>query len=223
MPEPLKLEVDRQLLTAFRRGDRSALSTVYRLYVDEVVGALRQGTVVRIDGHPTRLGAGLPHGDLEVLVQTTFVRAFSPSARAAYDGLRPYGHYLVTIARNLLIDDARARNRSRHVEPAEDIDAIADPEAQADPIGHLEAKELAAALEVVKRGLTALEQELFRLRYEEEMTQREAARSLGLSVITVRRKDVQLRERILEGLRRAGHLGNVSVGIPSSTRDRTRG
>lgn len=92
---------------------------------------------------PIRLGAGLPEGDLEVLVQNTFVRAFSPSARAAYDGLRPFGSYLVTIARNLLIDEARARNRERRVETVADIDAVVGIEPQRDPTERLHAEQLA--------------------------------------------------------------------------------
>lgn len=222
MSEARTLERDRQLLDDFRRGDRAALSVVYRLYVEEVVRALRRGTIVRVDGHPTRVGAGLPEGDLEVLVQNTFVRAFSPSARAAYDGLRPFGGYVVTIARNLLIDEARARNRDRRVEAVADIDAVG-VEPERDPTERLHAEQLARALSELRRGLPPLEQDLFRLRYDEEMSQQEAAKRLGLSLITVRRKDVQLREHLLEGLRRAGFFADVSVGIPSSTRDRTRG
>jgi RNA polymerase sigma-70 factor (ECF subfamily) len=208
---------------AFRGGNRAALSTVYRLYVAEVVRALRRGTIVRIDGHPVRLGAGLPQGDLEVLIQNTFIRAFSPSARAAYDGLRPYGPYLITIARNLLIDEARARNRDKKVDLVDDIDSVAGAFVLPDPTAQLQGEQLKAALNEVKRGLTPVEQELFRLRYDEEMSQQQAAQHLGISVISVRRKDVLLRERLLEGLRRAGHLGDVPVGIPSSARDRTRG
>lgn len=224
MSEAPKLELDRELLVPFKRGDRDALSRVYRMYVGDVVRALRHGTIVRIDGRLTRVGAGLSEGDLEVLVQNTFIRAFSPSARAAYDGLRPYEPYLITIARNLLIDDARKRNRSQKVEAIEkDVEGVADMDPQTDPEVRLAARQLADALSEVKRGLSALEQDLFRLRYDEGLSQKEAARKLGVSLITVRRKDVQLRERLLEGLRKAGHLSDIAVGIPSSERDRTRG
>ena len=224
MAEALSLETDRQLLDAFRAGERDALSAVYRLYVGEVVRALRRGTLVRIDGRPTRLGVGISEGDVEVLVQDTFLRAFSPSARSAYDGLRPYAPYLVTIARNLLIDAARVRKRDRAV-LVNDIDDVMslDADPPPDPTWAVQARELSEAVDDIVRGLAPVDQTIVRLRYREEKTQRQVSEELGLSVITIRRKDTWLRAHLLEGLRRAGYLIDSDVGIPSTLRDRSRG
>lgn len=41
-------------------------------------------------------------------MQDIFARAFAPKARLAYDGVRPYGAYVKRIAKNLMIDRARA-------------------------------------------------------------------------------------------------------------------
>ena len=40
-------------------------------------------------------------------MQEAFRRAFEERARSAYDGLRPYRRYLLTITRNLVIDQLR--------------------------------------------------------------------------------------------------------------------
>jgi RNA polymerase sigma-70 factor (ECF subfamily) len=225
MAEAPSLETDRQLLDAFKRGEREALSAVYRLHVGEVVRALRRGTLVSIDGRPTRLGLGISEGDMEVLVQDTFLRAFSPSARSAYDGIRPYGPYLVTIARNLLIDAARGRKRHQAVMLVDDVDDVVDVGADPppDPTWSLQARELAIVVDEIIKGVSPLEQSIFRLRYREEKSQRQVSEELGLSLITVRRKDVWLRAHLLEGLRRAGYFIDSAVGIPSSERDRSRG
>jgi RNA polymerase sigma-70 factor, ECF subfamily len=49
--------------------------------------------------------------NVEDLVQDSFMRAFSPPARAAYDGIRDYGPYLLTIVRNTVADALRVRQR----------------------------------------------------------------------------------------------------------------
>jgi RNA polymerase sigma-70 factor (ECF subfamily) len=221
------LEGDRSLLAAFRRGDKAALTTVYRLYVDDVVRTLRRGVVVQIDGQRTRLGAGLPDGEIEVLAQETFVRALAPAARQAYDGLRPYGAYIGTIARHLLIDRARARRGAQRVVPLEDAEAEASDDSELlhapDPTWPIAEKELKEVMADVESGLDGPKRALFRLRYREGLTQRDAADRLGSSLITVRRLDAQLRASLLEAFRSAGHLLEARVGIPTVVRDRSKG
>ena len=85
--------MDAALLLAFRRGNPDALEAVYRLHVGEVESWVRRGLL--------RMGR-LNAADLADLVQDIFVRAFSDSARASYDGLREYVPFLMTLARNLL-------------------------------------------------------------------------------------------------------------------------
>src|SRR5262245_9496089 len=100
---------DRDLLRRFREGDRAALEKVYWAYVGTVVKILRFGFSV-----PTR-GVHVPgaaHGEeLGDLVQEVFTRAFSKSAREAFDGLRDYGPYLSQLTRNLRVDRLRAQGR----------------------------------------------------------------------------------------------------------------
>lgn len=106
---------NRALLDAFRRGDRAALTEVYRRYVDEVAGVVRHGFA---------LGGKAVRGVREVdcqrdLVQEVFVRCFSEAARKGYDGISPFRPYLLRIAKNLMIDEARKSGRAVVLEPGE--------------------------------------------------------------------------------------------------------
>jgi len=159
-----------ELLRAFRAGERDALERVYWAYVDAVAQVARYGA---------RLGeraavTGAPREDWGDLVQETFSRAFGERARLAYDGLRPYRPYLLTICRNLLAEGARRRG------------------------GALPAHEL-AVVEKYVAGLEARLAAVYRQRYIAGATQEEAARALGLSRQQLR----TLEEKLRRGLRRA--------------------
>ena len=215
------LEGDRALLTAFRRGDRAALARVYRLYVQDVGLTLRRGVRVVVDGQIVRVGTGLPEADVEALVQETFVRAFQPAAREAFDGLRPFGAWVATIARNVAIDRARANKKDASTVSLHIVEEIGDDEV--DPTWAIEAEELDTVVATTIAALPHRERELFRLRFVEGLQQRDVATALGLSVITIRRLDARLRATLLEALQAAGHLGGRRVGIPAHVRDRTKG
>lgn len=210
------LETDRVLLDAFRRGDRGALTRVFRAFVDEVTRTLRAGVVVTVDGQRTRVGQRLPEHELEALVQETFARAFAPRAREAYDGVRPYGAWLATIARNLLVDRARATRRDARVVQVEDLGELVDDGATNDPSWNLEEQQLRRLVGSVKEALEEPDASIFRLRFEEQRSFRETAEALGLTDIVIRRRDTRLRARLLEVLRSAGFLENAKVRIGTS-------
>jgi RNA polymerase sigma factor (sigma-70 family) len=161
-------ENDRPLLDAFRRGQKAALSRVYFAYVDEVARVVR---------------------DRE-LIQEVFVRAFSESARLAYDGLRPYRPYLLRIARNVLVDRLRARGREVDVDTLE----LADEKPSADELLHTARMKEATAEHVAR--LSAEEKRFIRLRYEEGLSQEDVAKQMKAT----RRRMRTLEKRIEEGL-----------------------
>jgi RNA polymerase sigma-70 factor (ECF subfamily) len=215
----MTLESDRDLLDAFRRGETDALARVYRLYVQDVARTLRAGVSVRVEGRPTRIREDLDALDIESLLQDVFVRAFAPAARASYDGVRPFGAYLAAIARNLLVDRARSRRREVSLGDAED-----SLEGEAvDPVESIEARALAEVVERFRTSLAARERAIFDARYKEGLALRPTAERLGLSLITVRRVDAQVRHALLAAVREAGFLLDVEVGIPSTDRDRSKG
>lgn len=129
------------------------------------------------------------------LVQETFARAFSQRARLAFDGLRDFGPYLATIARNLLVDWARRQGREIQTDSVaaqlaqEDGDELDVPWADA------------ATIRIVEDYLAGLPRELadvHRERYVHSRSQRDAAKILGIS-----RQQLRTREnRLRDGLRR---------------------
>src|SRR5262252_5101847 len=98
------------LLARFRAGDREALETVYRAYVDKVSEIVANGFRIAATGSAVP-GLGRRPADLADAVQEIFLKAFSRNARTAFDGSREFGPYLATIARNVLTDRARRSGR----------------------------------------------------------------------------------------------------------------
>ena len=88
------LRSNRDLLTAFRAGDRDALQKVYWLYVRAVEAVIRRLF--------QQVGSGRSNDVLDA-VQETFIRAFSSAARQSYDGVRDDGPYLNMTARNVAL------------------------------------------------------------------------------------------------------------------------
>ncbi|WP_257460072.1 RNA polymerase sigma factor [Archangium lipolyticum] len=148
--------------------------------------------------------------ELENTVLETFARAFEPRTRAAYDGVRPYGHFLVGIARNVLLEQSRQREVAVGLEPFEGKGEV--PEEGAGLAQTLEDREVEALLASFKEGLTEEERRLFELRFgEEELAQEGAAERLGLTRIQVRRRELGLKTRLLEFLQARGYLEGMEV------------
>ena len=95
-----------KLVVRFREGERDALAGVYWAYVKKVADLITFGFTTR-STPPARV-EGLQEAQAQRdALQEVFVRAFARPARLAYDGLRPYGPYLLQIGRNLRIDQLR--------------------------------------------------------------------------------------------------------------------
>ncbi len=193
------LESDRAWSAAFKRGDKDALARVFLAYADDVA---RQVRATRVFEH-----------EVESLVHEVFVKAFSPRSREAWDGLRPFGAWLNTMTRNLLIDRAR-RERRLDVRAPDDMPVLVDD--RPDAADHHDAHELAGALAAFRATLSAEEQQLFSTRFERDQSLSQAARALGWSEIRVRKLDTSLRARLLRALQDAGFLQSVRVRIGAS-------
>jgi RNA polymerase sigma factor (sigma-70 family) len=176
-------------LAAFRAGAPDVLTEVFNHYVDGVTRLLRHGFRL---GSGTVFGVGDAERELE-LVQETFLRAFSPSSRCAYQPRLPY---LFRIAKNLLLDELRRRRATVVTEISEDeleqaplLEPTADEE--------LEWRTLRAATQEYCRVLPAELAELTRARFEAGLSQRDAATALGIT----RRRVRTLEQQVLDGLK----------------------
>lgn len=193
------------LLSAFREGRREALAEVYRMHVSSVDGYVR--TLARASGCPD-MGQVSAVADL---IQEVFIRAFSERARIAYDGVRDYGPYLTTIARNCFVDAVRRRGREVVLGPAELSLILGDAAVHAGPEEGMDPRMLA----VLTEYLTTLDdptRAVYEQRFVKGCSQDEASRELGISRRTLRTAEKRLRDGLRRALARAG-MSTAMTGI----------
>lgn len=206
---------DRALLEAFRRGEAQAISRVYHEYVGQVAGLLKRGFSFMSGGQVVHFRGFQNAWDLECAVQDTFIAAFSKRARAAYDGVNPFGPYLLTIARNRVISQLRSerrefRRRARFETEGHAPDPVKTPEEQTID------KELEEVVLRFRESLEPGQRRFFDLRYTEDRNLLETARLLGLTRMRARTLDRKVRDQFVRFLRDQGHLrGPTSGGGPA--------
>jgi RNA polymerase sigma-70 factor (ECF subfamily) len=185
-----------ELLAPFREGRRDALEVVYRTYVrwmDRYIRALARAS------NAPWLARSEAVADL---VQDIFLRAFSRDARNSYDGLRDYGPYLTTIARNRFVDALRVSGREIPKDPEElaaRIDDHAPPEdAEAgDP-------RISAVVARFVAELPATLRSIYEQRFVLCRSQGDASATLGLTRRRVRTGEQRLRAGLRKALKAAG-------------------
>ena len=157
-PSPALELPDASLVAAYRRGDERAAAELVRRHSAALSRFL--------------YAAGAPRGELEDLVQETFIKAFR--ALDGWRGEATFRSWLFRIGGNLKKDWFR-RNRGREVVSIFDTDLpdTADPGAEA---------EATDAEERLRRGVGALprlQREVFLLRAQQGMGYDDIAASLG--------------------------------------------
>lgn len=215
----------RALLEGFRAGDRAALTEVYSRHGREVAVLLRRGFNFASGGKNHRFVGYAGTWELQDALHETFRRAFEPRAREGYDGLRPYGPYVRTIARNVVLE--RFRRHRRQFVPREDVEGDGlervSVESTSSPVlGQLPApdastqhRQLHALVETFLAGLDDLDRRIVELRFVEHMSQREAAAALELGRQRLRTRELAIRRALVAHLRERGELGLVA-GIVGS-------
>lgn len=199
------LSADRALLDGYRRGDRDALSKVFRAYAPTVMRLLRHGVIVQVDGAPVRIETRLDEAETEALLHDTFVRALGPAARKGYDGVRPFSAYINTIARNVLIERARARHHEVVLLEPDELDRLSEP-VPPNALEGLQSRELEQIVAGVRAALSDRDASIFVQRYEHGASLRTTADELSLPLITVRRVDGRIRAQLLTALRDRGYF-----------------
>jgi RNA polymerase sigma factor (sigma-70 family) len=186
-----------ETLRSFREGERAALEAVYLAYVAEIELIGRRGFLCSTAG--VRIPGVAVRADLRDFVHEVFSKAFSRRAREGFDGKRDYGAYITTIARNVLIDRARASGREVPLS-SEVLDGLVvalENDGEEWPSGD--------AAGIVRRYLSELSPELravYYQRYELGLFQATAATNLGLSRQTLRTLENKLRKGLARALKR---------------------
>ena len=139
-------------------------------------GGDERGATELVNRHVSAVGrflnsAGADPGELDDLVQETFIRAFR--ALDGWRGEAAFRTWLMTIASNLLKDQFR-RWHGRVVVPIEEGDLIAHD----DPSARLDAGETERTLTQGLATLPRLQREVFLLRAQQGMEYEEIARAL---------------------------------------------
>lgn len=201
------LTEDRELLAAFREGRSEALERVYKEHVMEIAAFLRRGFAYTSGGTPVGFPGFRTPSELDSAVQEVFVRAFEPRARAAYDGLRSYGGFLIGVARNVALKELERRaTRDRRSEPLGEAaeQFVAAAPTMEDSIDARRANELVATF--LAQCCDDRDRKLFALRYDDGLAQEHVAHAMGATRIQVRRWEKKLHVRLIRYLRRANFL-----------------
>lgn len=166
-PDPAPDGIDdpaAELVRRARDGEREAFGRLYDQYADLIF----RYALYRVGGN--RMAA-------EDIVSDTFLRALRAISTFRYQG-RDIGAWLITIARNLVIDQTRSP-RSRFEFPSADVldeaDIVAVPGPEDAVLATLDVHQL---LDAVRR-LGPDQQECLVLRFMEGLTVRETAKVMG--------------------------------------------
>jgi RNA polymerase sigma factor (sigma-70 family) len=184
-----------ELLAAFRDGRRDVLGRVYSMY------ALSIERYLRVLALAARGGEGV-QASVADLVQEVFIRAFSPNARRAYDGVRDYRSYLTAIARNCHIDMLRGSSREVLTDPADlpsDLDTFPEPDDWCEP-------KILVVLNAYLDDLSDTLRCVYEQRFVLAKSQAQASSDLGISRRALRTSEQKLRKGLRRALVRAGIL-----------------
>jgi RNA polymerase sigma factor (sigma-70 family) len=164
----LQLEGNRALLDAFRAGDSDLLTQLYLTTAPVLRGLL--------------FACGLRSAaDVDDALQTTYVRAFSPAARAAYGGLSPFAAYLKTIARNVVRDLQKSgRARFEVLDPDVAEAAAASGEAANPEVAAMQGEQAALRDKFLDR-LPPFERQVYDACFGAGLNERAAAEALSIT------------------------------------------
>ncbi len=198
------LRDDPPLLVRFRRADKAALAEVYRAYAPLIARRLAHGFSFDSDGRRLHFRGFQLAFELDDMLQETFIRAFSDSARSGYDGARSFQTYLLAIAKNLLIDRFRKKGGAQTVS-IDDKELIIVDEAEPGPESTAANEQLRAIYQRFLATLDEVDKQIVRLRFEEEKTRREICDALALSPMQLRWREAKLKKTLHDELSARGY------------------
>jgi RNA polymerase sigma-70 factor (ECF subfamily) len=136
------------------------------------------------------------------VVQETLARALAAIREGKAGDIRDLGAFVHGIARHVILDFIRARQRDAGAEPLRDT---ADPASLRDALSHVVSAEERARVRAALQQLTASDRNILHLSFFEGLSCTEVAERLGLNSLRVRKR----KSRALERLRRV-FLGDAA-------------
>lgn len=209
------LHRDEDLLRAYRNGETWAYEVLYRHHVQPVRRFLNGGFTFVSRGRTCRFRGSATGIDVDAVVQETFARAFAPSTRANYDGVRPFKNYLFSIAKNLVLREFQRKERVLNVDPQADetTDVMAHRgidyglvTAEKSPEGNVADEQLTDLTREFIEELSAEETRFFSFRFARGLTQEATAEAMQVTRARVKLLEKNLRRRFLERLRENGYF-----------------
>ncbi len=225
---------NRDLLGRFRQGESAAMMQVFTHYAPQVASLLRRGFTFAAGEQRVRFSGYAQIFDVEDCLQEIFRRAFSERARSRYDGLRPFSSYIITIAKNVVINEYQARKRALanfHVEEKHIDDVVTDEWSAHDdvlvdapnvPTGRpeqdSETAELRGLIVDFRKTLNEREQAVFHWRFEESLSQAEMETRTQLTASKIKTTESKIRDRLRKFLQRHGYLAGTNKESGASLR-----
>ncbi len=186
---------DPEFAAAYRDGKRGAMDAVFREHARPLECYLRRSFLFQ-------------KWELSDAIQETFLRAFAPEARRAYDCTRPYRNYLFTIAKNIIINEMKRPFRFREVS-VEELDCPdfrdSSPDLTKLPGDRAaEINEMAFHFEGFKATLSEQERTVLEVRFLGQESTLMTAAKLNLSRQNVRTIEKSIRKKAYKYFRAAG-------------------
>ena len=178
------------LLARARNGDVYAFEEIVRRYQRRVYGVAYR--IVR------------RHDVADDVAQEAFIRAHR--ALAGFDLARPFGPWICRIAANLAVNHVRSP-RAREEELPTSLGEA--PASAASPLAQVLEGEAKEVLDAAMARLPAEQRAVFVLRTLEELSYREIAEALGISIGTVMSRLSRAREKLREAL--VPYLGRAAL------------
>ncbi|MCB1243463.1 MAG: sigma-70 family RNA polymerase sigma factor [Verrucomicrobiae bacterium] len=184
---------DVRLMLLVRDGDLKAFETLVERHQQAVLG-----TVAKMLGHPT---------DAEDIAQQVFIRIWKSAAR--YEAQAKFTTWLFTIARNLVFNEMRRRQRkpTSSLEEREEITGLSTPDPEGAHLSPAESalhREMELAIDNAIQALPEKQRLAVILRRYEDMPYEQIGEVLNLSVPAVKsllfRARTQLKELLKDYL-----------------------
>lgn len=181
---------DVRLMLRVRDGDMACFETLIERHQQAVLG-----TVAKMLGHPA---------DAEDIAQQVFIRVWKSAAR--YEAQAKFTTWLFTIARNLVFNEMRRRQRkpTTSLDEREEVTGLATPDRTGTGLSPDETalrRELEAAIDDAIQSLPEKQRLAVVLRRHEDMPYEQIGEVIGLSVPAVKSLLFRARTHLKERLR----------------------